>query len=85
MLMPTLLIVRNFLFMIHTRDHGFPHVTVYQGTPEKFEAMAKVRLDNLDILEVRQFTERDVGLILKIVTQYQSDWVEVWNEIFKGR
>jgi len=84
MLMPTLLIVRNLLFMIHTRDHGFPHVTIYQGTPERFEAMAKVRLDNLDILEVRQFTERDVGLILNIVTQYQSDWMEVWNEIFKG-
>ncbi len=85
MLMPTLLIVRNFLFIIHTRDHGFPHVTIYQGTPEKFQAMAKVRLDNLGVLEVKEFTERDVGLILKIVTQYQSEWMEVWNEIFKGR
>ena len=80
-----MLIVRNFMFMIHTRDHGFPHVTIYQGLPEKYEAMAKVRLDNMNVLEVRAFTERDVTLILKIVAQYQSDWMEVWNEIFKNR
>ena len=79
------LLFRNFLFMIHTRDHGFPHVTVYQGTPEKYEAMAKVRLDNMEVLEVKQFTERDVGFIFKIVTRYQPEWMEVWNEIFKGR
>ena len=82
--MPTLLIVRNFIFMIHTRDHGFPHVTVYQGIPGRYEAMAKIRLDNLTILEVKEFSKRDVNLILKITTQYQSDWLEVWNEIFKG-
>ena len=85
MSMPTLLIVRNFAFIIHTRDHGFPHVTVYQGTPENHEAMAKVRLDNMDVLEVRHFTKRDVVLILKIISRYQPEWMEVWNEIFKGR
>ena len=83
--MPTLLLVRNLLFMIHTRDHGHPHVTVYQGTPDKHEAMAKVRLDNLTVLEVDQFTKKDVSLIVKITTRYQTEWLEVWNEIFKGR
>jgi hypothetical protein len=83
--MPTLLIVRNFLFMIHTRDHGFPHVTIYQGSPEQYEAMAKVRLENLEVIEVKQFSKKDVGLILKIIAQYQSEWMEVWNEIFKDR
>ncbi len=47
--------------------------------------MAKVRLDNMDVLEVTTFTERDVVLILEIVARYQSDWMEVWNEIFKNR
>ncbi len=63
-------------FLIHTRD---------QGQPDSYEAMAKVRLDKLTVLEVKQFSERDIGLILKIVSQYQSDWLEVWNEIFEGR
>jgi hypothetical protein len=85
MQMPALLVIRNFLFMIHTRDHGFPHVTIYQGSPEKYEAMAKVRLDNMEVLEVRQFTKRDMGLILKITARYQTEWMEVWNEIFKDR
>lgn len=60
-------------------------MTIYQGSPEKYEAMAKVRLDKIEVLEVRHFTERDVGLILKIVARYQSEWMEVWNEIFKDR
>jgi hypothetical protein len=85
MSMPTLLIVRNLIFVIHTRDHGFPHVTIYQGRPDKYEAMAKVRLDNQTVLEVIHFSRKDMNLILKITARYQKDWMEVWNEIFEGR
>lgn len=56
--MPTLLAVKNLLYMIHTRDHGHPHVTVYLGTPSNFEAMAKIRLDNFEPLEVQNFSEK---------------------------
>lgn len=83
--MPTLLIVRNLIFIIHTRDHGFPHVTVYLGRPNKYEAMAKVRLDHLAILEADGFSRKDINLILKITARYQVDWLEVWNEIFENR
>ncbi len=53
-LMPTLLIVRNLMFILHTRDHGHPHVTIYQGSPENYEALAKVRLDSLKVIEANE-------------------------------
>ncbi len=85
MSMPTLLIVRNLIFVIHTRDHGYPHVTIYQGSPSDHEAMAKIRLDNLAVLEVNRFSRKDMNLILIITARYQIEWMEVWDEIFEGR
>ncbi len=85
MIIPTLLVVKNLAFIIHTRDHGFPHVTVYQGLPDRYEAKAKIRLDNLTVLKVEKFSQRDVAVILKVTAQYKNDWLEVWNEIFEDR
>lgn len=81
--MPTLLIYRNVMFIIHTRDRGFPHVTVYQGTPETFEAMAKIRLDRVKILESRGFSAKSLKLLLALTEQNQADWLEEWNGIFR--
>jgi hypothetical protein len=70
--------------MIHTRDHGFPHVTVYHGTPEDHEAFAKVRLDEIAILEAEGFDQKTMLKILKTVIDYQAIFLEVWNETRQG-
>jgi hypothetical protein len=79
--MPTVLIFKNLLFVIHTRDHGHPHVTVYAGTPKDHEAMAKIRLDALEVIESVGFNQKALNLILQVTLRYQTDWLEVWNDI----
>lgn len=79
--MPTLLVVRNLMFVIYTRDHGYPHVTVYFGRPRDWEARAKVRLDHLSILDSDGFDRAALKEIVEITAMYQAVWLEVWNEI----
>lgn len=81
--MPTLLQIFNLMFIIHTRDHGYPHVTVYEGKPDSWDAMAKVRLDLVEEIEVDGFSQKDMKIILQIVQKNQNDWLVVWNEIRK--
>jgi hypothetical protein len=78
--MPTVLRVKNLIYIIHTRDHGHPHVTVYLGTPESFEAMAKIRLDSVEAIESTGFDQRTLRRILATVGYYQLQFLEVWNE-----
>jgi len=67
-------------FIVHTRDQGHPHVTVYRGTPECYEAVAKIRLDIVKIIELQGFNTLAEKIILKIVSDNQPEWLEVWNE-----
>ncbi|MBX2989085.1 MAG: DUF4160 domain-containing protein [Bdellovibrionaceae bacterium] len=78
--MPTLLIVKALRFMLHTREHGFPHVTVYHGTPRNHEAFAKVRLDRVLVIESFGFHPKDLNIILLIVEQYRKEFLEAWND-----
>ncbi len=78
--MPTVLKIINLIFIIHTKDHGYPHVTVYRGTPENHDAYAKVRLDEIEVIELRGFKASAEAVILEIVSKNQDDWLEVWNE-----
>jgi hypothetical protein len=78
--MPTVLKVLNLIFIIHTRDHGYPHVTVYRGTPKNHDAFAKVRLDEVQVMELHGFKTSAERIILEIVSNNQADWLEVWNE-----
>lgn len=82
--MPTVLKIFSLMFVIHTRDHGFPHVTVYDGTPESWEAFAKIRIDEIEVIEAEGFHKKDLKMILQIVERYQQDWMEVWNETREG-
>lgn len=84
MYMPTVLRINNLIFMIHTRDHGHPHVTVYLGTPENFEAMAKIRIDQLEVIESVGFGSKTLNKILMHTLIYQEVWMEVWNESREG-
>lgn len=83
MYMPTVLTVKNLLFIIHTRDHGHPHVTVYQGKPENFEAMAKIRLDVIEVIESKGFSARALNTLISITVTNQEHFLEQW-EFYHG-
>ncbi len=79
--MPTILRILGVLWIIHTRDHGFPHVTVYKGTPKNHEAVAKIRLDIIGVVESKGFSKDFLNKILEKTTLYQTLLLEAWNEI----
>ena len=79
--MPTVIRILGTLWIIHTRDHGFPHVTVYKGSPENYEAMAKIRLDVIEVIESKGFSEKFLNKILDKTVVYQDLLLEAWNEI----
>jgi len=81
--MPTVIRILGTLWIIHTRDHGHPHVTVYKGSPKNFEAVAKIRLDIVEVIESKGFSKSFLNKILDKTTDYQDLLLEAWNEIHK--
>ena len=79
--MPTIIRILGTLWIIHTRDHGHPHVTVYKGTPRNYEAVAKIRLDVIEVIESKGFSETYLKKILQKTEVYQTLLLEAWNEI----
>jgi hypothetical protein len=79
--MPTVLRILGTLWIIHTRDHGFPHVTVYKGSPKNYEAVAKIRLDLVEMIESKGFSQNFLKKILDVTREYQDQLLEAWNEI----
>lgn len=79
--MPTILLIKNLAFIIHTRgEHNPPHVEVYYGTPENHEAWAKVRIDKVEILEADNFTSRDLDQIVRICQGRQKYFSRKWRK-----
>jgi hypothetical protein len=80
MYMPTLLTVNDIMIMIHTRDHGFPHVTVYKGTPDDHSAMMKVRIDlvDLSVLDGFGFNMSSANKIMDLIEGKREEFLEVW-------
>ncbi|MES2769501.1 MAG: DUF4160 domain-containing protein [Bdellovibrionota bacterium] len=78
--MPTVLRILECIWIIHTRDHGFPHVTIYKGTPDNFEACAKIRLDKIIMIENNGFSEKSINTLLKATELYQQILIEKWRE-----
>ena len=81
--MPSLLVIKNLMFIIHTRDHGFPHVTIDEGAPERWESRAKARLDLVREIEVDGFSVKDMRVILSIVEKNKLAWLEAWYDYQK--
>jgi hypothetical protein len=79
--MPTILRILGILWIIHTRDHGSPHVTVYKGSPKNYEAIAKIRLDIVEVIESKGFSEKFLNKILEQTRNHQDLLLEAWNEI----
>lgn len=77
--MPTVLRVFGTIWIIHTRDHGYPHVTVYRGAPNNFEAMAKIRVDEVEIIESVGFDFRSLNKLLYVATLHQEYLLKKWK------
>ncbi|PWU17514.1 MAG: hypothetical protein C5B49_08725 [Bdellovibrio sp.] len=75
-------ILKNLLFMIHTRGgHNPPHVEVYYGTPENHQAWAKVRIDQVEILEASGFGSKDLDLIVRCKQGRQQYFSSKWRRL----
>jgi hypothetical protein len=83
--MPTLLRIKALIFILHTREHGHPHITVYSPGKQDSEAMAKVRLDEIEIIESYGFHMNDLRFIMEITKKYQEIWMEAWNVWVEGK
>lgn len=68
---------------IYYGDHGFPHVEIYKGKPERYEAHLKLKIADLTPLEVSGFSERNVREIIKDLKPYREMLLESWYEIVK--
>lgn len=77
--------VGHILFIVHTDDHGFPHVTVYMGTPANHEARAKIRLDNTEVIESYGWSRKALKGLVETTEQFKDIWMEEWNEIEQSK
>lgn len=78
--MPTVIAIGKLLFVVHTNDHGHPHVTAYFGSPKSYEAMAKVRISDGALIEARGFTKRALAKIRAKVKEERELFQEAWDE-----
>ena len=78
--MGTVLRVLGLLFVIHTRDHEPPHVTIYQGTPQNYEAVARIEIMTGRIISSRRFSVKRLGLLVTIVQAEREYLKEKWDE-----
>ena len=78
--MPTVLTIRNLMFMIHTRDHNPPHVTIYCGVPDDWQANARVNLENCQVMDSTGFKNKDIKIIEALCIVNRESFLEVWYE-----
>jgi hypothetical protein len=48
----------------------------YMGHPQKWEAIAKVRLDSVALITQENFSARSIKFIIQVVEEDQTDWLE---------
>lgn len=68
---------------IYYGDHGFPHVEIYKGKPESYEAHLKLNILDFEPLEVNGFSERSVRVIIKTLRPFREELMEDWYEVVK--
>ena len=78
--MPVILRYRKIKFVFYSNDHLPIHVHAIYGN---YEASCKVILSNLETLNNKGFTGKDLKLIKKVVKENSDLIEEAWNEFFK--
>ena len=85
-LMPEILRINgNLIFMIHTDEHGHPHVTIYFPRRKNFERMAKVQIKDQRVLDSVGFGAKDLKIIKAIVKQEADLLLEAWHVWVEGK
>lgn len=76
--MPTLLRWRGYRFFFYSADGGEPpHIHVVRDGRE-----AKIWLRDLRLAANAGLSDRDLGEVLKVVRDRQTEFLEVWHEHF---
>lgn len=76
--MPTLLRLLGFKFFFYANDHSPAHVHVL-----KAERWAKIEIESLQVVQ-STLKAQELKQALEITEQYQTEFMEKWNEWFKG-
>lgn len=74
--MGTIFVFRNIRIVIYTRDHEPPHIHAISPKGE-----AKIDLKSLDCFYSRGYSEKDIKMILKYISEKKDILMEAWNDI----
>lgn len=78
--MPTILRVGSFRFFFYSADGAEPpHVHV-----ERDECEAKFWLDPVRLERSRGYSRKEINEIRRLVEQHREQFLETWNEFFRG-
>lgn len=74
-MVPTIIRTRNLSVRIYPKDHNPPHVHVIGP-----DAEAKFRIDNLDCISSRGFSQKALKKIKAFLNERKDYLLEAWNE-----
>jgi hypothetical protein len=69
---------------IWANDHFPPHVHVYKGNPNSYEATLKLRIDTWEVISSSGFSERSVKKITEFLKKYEDILLYEW-EVLHGK
>ena len=78
--MPVVLRYKKIRFVFYSNDHLPIHVHAIYGD---FEASCKIILHDLEILNNKGFSAKDLRLLKKVVSKNADIIEDAWNEFFK--
>jgi uncharacterized protein (DUF885 family) len=70
----------GFQFIIFTKDHAPAHVHV-----KRAEAVARVRLQSVEVMDSVGFNSRELSKILSITEEKQQYLLAVWDSLHSRR
>ena len=75
---------RGFFMRMHFHDHEPPHVHIYPRRGDTANRIARVRVDNDDVLD-GTLTSKMADEIYSVISRNRSALLESWTNIKAGR
>lgn len=72
---------KNIVLRIWSDDHGFPHVEAFMPSMKNYEAKAKFRIDTLECMESKGFSEKALRQIQEECKKRHEKLKAKWEEI----